>query len=249
MCSRCATLRLQRGRRAQLAWTVWACALSVICPSTFAAQEPAAAEGALAFFAGLPPGDVSDALGSRRPSPISVDDRNRAIANLPPGVLRPVAGESVMLATLRPILVFHDRTAIVDVEIIDIDQAFVGLHARSIVLISRRALQLVSATELQALVAHEIGHEYFWNEYQRATKRNDRRALKDVELKCDGVAALTLAELGLNPRVLTSATLKLTRFNEKLSATADSTSYPSPPERERFVLAVLALRAQPAVSR
>ena len=86
-------------------------------------------------------------------------------------------------------------------------------------------------------------NEPFSTWYQRASERLDTRVLRDVELKCDGIATLTLVELGLDPRVLTSAARKLTRFNEKQGATANLSSYPSPLERERFVLAVLALRA------
>jgi hypothetical protein len=65
-------------------------------------------------------------------------------------------------------------------------------------------------------VAHEMGHDYFWNEFQRARERHDTRVLKEVELKCDGVATLTLVDRGLDPRSLTSAMRKLARFNESL---------------------------------
>jgi Peptidase family M48 len=245
MCSRRDSARLPPGRRVQLARILCGCALAVICPPTVAAREPAEAERALAFFATLPAGDIAVALRSRRPSPVSLDDRNREIGRLPRNeILRPRADEKVKLATLTQVLVFHERRTVVDVEIIDVVQAFVGLHARSILLISRPALQLVSSAELQALVAHEIGHEYFWDEYQRADQRNDTHVLRDVELKCDGIAALTLVELGLDPRIMTSALRKLTRFNKKLGATANFRSYPAPSARERFALAVLALRAQ-----
>lgn len=244
MCPRRATPRLSRAGRAQLAWTL--CGLLLLCSTTATAQKPAAAEGPLAFFAALPADELTAALESRRPPPISLDDRNNAIASLPHhGILRPVEAENAKLATVAQILRFHERTAVVDVELVDVDQAFVGLHARSILLISRQALRLVSSAELQGLVAHEIGHDYFWDEYQRANERNDTRTLRDVELKCDGIAALTLVALRLDPRVLTSAARKLTRFNEKLGATANLRAYPSAFERERFVRTVLALRAQP----
>jgi hypothetical protein len=245
VCPGGAIRRIPPGTWGKRAWTLWTCWLAVTCPTSVAAQELPVAPQALAFFATLPPGDVAAALGSRRPPPISLDERNSEISKLPhDGLLRPVADEPVKLATLTPILRFHERAAIVEVRIIDIVQAFVGLHARSVLLISRSALQLVSPAELQALVAHEMGHEYFWDEYHRARDRHDTRIMRDVELKCDGIAALTLVELGLDPRVLPSAERKLTRFNHKLGATADSTWYPSLSERERFVLAVLAWRAQ-----
>ena len=51
------------------------------------------------------------------------------------------------------------------IRIIEVPQAAVALHARAVVLVSERALDLLDADELQALVAHEIGHEYFWGEY------------------------------------------------------------------------------------
>jgi hypothetical protein len=245
MCPRRATPRLSRARRAQFAWTL--CGLLLLfCSTTVAAQKPAVAEGPLAFFAGLRADELTAALESRRPPPISLDDRNKAIAGLPhDGIVRPVEAENAKLQTMAQILRFHERIAVVDVELVDVEQAFVGLHARSILLISRRALRLVSSAELQGIVAHEIGHDYFWDEYQRANERNDTRTLRDVELKCDGIAALTLVALGLDPRVVTSAARKLTRFNEELGATANLSAYPSARERERFVRTVLALRAQP----
>ena len=249
MCPRHDTRRLPSGRRIHLASMLCGWALVAICPLTVVAREPAEAARALAFFTTLPADDIAAALRSRRPSPVSLDDRNRAIAHLPrDGVLQPRADERVKLAPLTEVLAFHDRS-VVDVEIIDVDQAFVGLHARAIVLISRSALRLVSAAELQALVAHEIGHDYFWDEYQRAHQRYDKQVLRDVELKCDGIATLTLVELGIDPRVMTSAVRKLTRYNEKLGATANFRTYSSPSDRERFVLAVLALRAQARSSR
>jgi predicted Zn-dependent protease len=151
----------------------------------------------------------------------------------------------VKLATLTQILRYHERTGIVEIKVIDVVQAFVRLHARSILLISREALRLLSAVELQALVAHEMGHDYFWNEFQRPRERHDTRILREVELKCDGVATLTLVDLGLDPRALLSAMRKLTRFNETLGATANADGYASSQERERFVQAVLVVRAQP----
>jgi hypothetical protein len=98
--------------------------------------------------------------------------------------------------------------------------------------------------ELQALVAHEMGHDYFWSDYQQARERRDQRALREVELKCDGIAALTLVALGLAPTALMSAERKVRRFNETIDATANADAYPSSSERERFIRAVLVLRAQ-----
>jgi hypothetical protein len=125
--------------QSRLAWT-FVCALAVIHPPFVTALQPkpAVADRALAFFATLPAGELTAALRSVRPSPITLRDRDRAIATLPrDGALRPVRDENVKLATLTQILRYHERTGIVEMKVIDVVQAFVGLHARSILLISR----------------------------------------------------------------------------------------------------------------
>jgi hypothetical protein len=226
--------------------TLWTCAIVVIVPTMVAAHQPESvvADRAFAFFIALPAGDVGSALGSVRPSPVSVAARDAERARLPPdGALQPGRDERARLVTLTEILQYHERTDIV-VTVIDVPQAFVGLHARSILLISRQAMRLVSAVELQALVAHEMGHDYFWSDYQQARERRDLRALREVELKCDGIAALTMVALGLAPTALTSAERKVRRFNERISAVANADAYPSSSERERFIRAVIVLRAR-----
>jgi hypothetical protein len=226
--------------------TLWTCAIVVIVPAIVAAHQPESevADRALAFFVALPAGDVDSALKSARPSPVSVADRDADRARLPPnGALQPERAERASLATLTEVLQYHERIGIVVVTVIDVPQAFVGLHARSILLISRPAMRLVSAVELQALVAHEMGHDYFWSEYQQARERRDLRALREVELKCDGIAALTLVALGLAPTALMSAERKVRRFNETMDAVANADAYPSSSERERFIRAVIELRA------
>ena len=96
-------------------------------------------------------------------------------------------------------LVYHQRHDVFEIKVIDIPQAYVGLHGRIILLISRRALRLLSASELQAVVAHEIAHDFFWGEFQLALKNGDVPLRHQLELQCDGVAALTLIALGMDP--------------------------------------------------
>ena len=47
----------------------------------------------------------------------------------------------------------------------------------------------LSAAELQATAAHEIGHEYVWTEWNRAQQYADQERLKELELVCDAIAA------------------------------------------------------------
>jgi hypothetical protein len=62
--------------------------------------------------------------------------------------------------------------------VIDVPQAAIGLHARAVILITESALTLLDADELQALVLHEVGHEYVWTEWERSFRLADRSRLK-----------------------------------------------------------------------
>jgi len=219
--------------------------------SSVVAQVPdSPASRAFRFFEALPPGDARTALAAFRPAPIAVADRARALATLPAeGELRPDAAEARKLASLESVLSYHDRLGVLVIKVIDVPQAAIGLCARSILLLSRHALRIVSADELQALVAHEMGHDFFWADHDRARARGDTQALQEVELKCDGIAALTMASLGLDADVLGSGVRKVTHANEAIGATANASGYPDLVERARFVREVLALRSGQTVRR
>jgi hypothetical protein len=90
-----------------------------------------------------------------------------------------------------------------------------------------------------------MGHELFWGDYERARARRDTRTLQEIELKCDGIAVLTLMGLSLDETMLMSGTRKLMRFNETLGATANTDAYPKLDVRARFVRDVAALREVP----
>lgn len=88
--------------------------------------------------------------------------------------------------------------------------AFVGLHARTVLLISREALNLVDADEFVATIAHELGHDYFWDEYEEARSQRDYLLVQELELRCDGIAAITMDRLGVNSERFVSAVARLT---------------------------------------
>jgi hypothetical protein len=136
--------------------------------------------------------------------------------------------------------IYHNREDVFEVKVIDLPQAAAVLYARSIVLVSRPALRLLSALELQALVAHEIGHEYFWKEEQNLRKK-DSNARRELELRCDAIAILTLLQLDLDPALVVSAAQTLTRFNERIGMRTDAEQYPSVAEREQFTRALIDL--------
>ncbi len=135
------------------------------------------------------------------------------------------------------------------VKVIHVVQVFVGLHARSALLISERALDLLTAEELRAVVAHEIGDEYFWDERQAAKRLRDSRRLQEVELRCDAIAVFTLLRLGNDPADLVSGVSKQAGFNELNEAAGNANCYVSTKERTRFVRALTARHRRPPVNR
>ena len=90
----------------------------------------------------------------------------------------------------------QQRESVYEIKVIDVAQAGVGIHERLVLLISRVALGLLSADELQAVVAHEIGHEYVWADRERAVAVGDHERLQDLELVCDIIAVTILRGIG-----------------------------------------------------
>jgi hypothetical protein len=110
-----------------------------------------------------------------------------------------------------------------------------------VLLLSRDALSLVSAQELQALAAHELGHEMFWDEYEAARTVVGHARMQELELLCDGVAVTTLRGLGRGPQSLIDAVTKMTRHNERLRAVGSAARYVSLRQRRHFIEAVAAM--------
>jgi hypothetical protein len=199
-----------------------------------ASRDPAVQ--ALRFFESLARADADDILRKLRPPQASPDDRARAIAILPrTGELSPDRGERAKLAKLGKILSYHRRTETFVIRLIDVPQAAVAIHQRAVLVISRPALRNLSAAELQALVAHEIGHDYFWRDFEDKVARGDKNGLQELELRCDGIAVLTLVALQLDPVTLTDGLRNLARFNDLIGATANADEYPSLRQRELFI--------------
>jgi hypothetical protein len=180
-------------------------------------QIDQSAQAALRYFESVQVTDFGTLLRQlRRPAP-PASVRAWVIKNLPrEGVLTPTAQETTKLEVLLPVLAFHGREH--DMELLLITAgglAFVGLHARTVILISREALRLLDTKELLAIGAHELGHDYMWDDYEEALRESTTRRLQELELRCDGFAVITMVALGLDPEQLVSAATKLARYNER----------------------------------
>ncbi|MGI8543440.1 MAG: hypothetical protein ACR2MD_08160 [Aridibacter sp.] len=81
---------------------------------------------------------------------------------------------------------------------------------------SSKALEILSEDEISALVAHEVGHLYLAKDLADARIKEDARAARIAELKCDAIALITLKELGIKPVKLISAVKKLINARKKV---------------------------------
>jgi hypothetical protein len=173
-----------------------------------------------------------------RPEPISAVEKAAVLQSLPSGgtVLQLGRRERSKLDAIRQVLHVHGRDGVYNVRVITVPQAWTGLYERAVLLISLPALTLLKAEELQALVAHEIGHEYVWQQYADAKLRRDTKRLRELELVCDAIAIRTLALVGVPPEWLQTATEKVFWYNrERIGAALDQDSYPSLNERRQLI--------------
>ena len=181
-------------------------------------------------------------LDATRPLPISGKQQADVLSRLPPDgeVTEIDAVSREKLAMLTPVLRAAKRETVYTIKVIAVRQAFIGLHGRTVLLVSDHALALLDPDELQAVVAHEIGHEYVWEDYERAVARRAARRLRDLELVCDIVATLTLQSIGRDAAPLIDGLAKLSAFNRKAIGTALNEGHYPPLDQRRA--AVLALR-------
>jgi hypothetical protein len=165
-----------------------------------------------------------------RPPAIDTAEKVRFVASLPTHgeVTQLTRGEGAKLRALQRVLRLHAREGVYEIKIVDLPYAATALYGRAVVLISYHALRLLNAEELQAVMAHEIGHEYVWQEYAAARLGEDSRRLRELELTCDAVAVLTLSRLGISPDRLISAVETIEWFNKERFGKADNeNNYPN----------------------
>ena len=152
-----------------------------------------------------------------RPAKLSLEEVRSITSTLPSeGAVRPDSQGLAKLAALLPILSVYERRSVVEVKVAHLPYACMAFYQRSVLIIAEDTLRILRAEELQALAAHELAHEYFWEEYYQAKGRQDSRRLRKIELLCDGIAIITLHNLGMNPASLLSGVTRINRFNAKM---------------------------------
>jgi hypothetical protein len=197
---------------------------------------------AFQYFAQTGRPSWDDYLKSIRPAAVSAEKKARSLAMVRnEDMIEPSAKRQAKLDALRPILGYLERDTGIEVKILRLRLAWAGFLGGAAVLVSEEAIDLLTAEELQAVVAHELAHEYFADEYEAA--RHDMRydTVREIELRCDAVSIITLRRLGLDPGSLLSAVSKLTKFNDQRRFPSNPNLVPSVEVRTNFGRAVVEL--------
>jgi len=101
-------------------------------------------------------------------------------------------------AALQPVLDYHERSKM-PIIVLRSEQPKAYLVERAVIIITTRLMVIASDEEIRGIIAHELAHEYVWDERIKAMKEKDGKLMRECELFCDVVAAFTLKEIGDDP--------------------------------------------------
>jgi len=144
----------------------------------------------------------------------------------------------IKLCAIDPVLRYHERDSTIELKILRVHTAMTAFLAGAAILITEPALEILTSEELQAVAAHELGHEYYWGEFELARQRQRYLEIQELELRCDGIGIITLNRLGLNPESLISAIVKLDNHNQQYGS-INSANYIPSEERFRFIRSMI----------
>jgi Zn-dependent protease with chaperone function len=113
-------------------------------------------------------------------------------------------------AALQPVLAYHERDGKLPIYVLRSDQPKAFVACRAVLIITTKLMIITSEAELRGIVAHELAHEYLWEERNRAFNEKDESSLREIELFCDAVAAITLKEIGDDPARYAQALERMT---------------------------------------
>ena len=126
-------------------------------------------------------------------------------------------------AVLKPVLAYHRREQM-PIIVVYADQAKAMLVDRLAIIITTKMMAIASDTEIRGIVAHELAHEYIWDERKKARLTKDEKLMQECELFCDAVAAFTLKEIGDDPASYGRILERITLINFAASFAASNKS-------------------------
>jgi predicted Zn-dependent protease len=166
---------------------------------------------ALARLGDLAPGAVRRRLNEMRP--LAYQPGSILINEIVKSQKGPViSGERVerLKAALQRVLTYHKRDGKLPIFVVRSEQPKAFVACRAVLIITTKLMLITSEAELRGIVAHELAHEYLWEERERAFNEKDESLLREIELFCDAVAAITLKEIGDNPVLFSQALERMT---------------------------------------
>ncbi len=138
-------------------------------------------------------------------------------------------------AALQPVLDYHGRSKLPMV-VLRSEQPKAYLVERAVIIITTRLMVHASEEEIRGIIAHELAHEYVWDETVKAMKEKDWNLRRECELFCDAVAAFTLKELGDDPASYGRILVRLTiiGINAGSAMKQESDTHPSLDARKKL---------------
>jgi Zn-dependent protease with chaperone function len=227
------------------------CVVAMSALTAAGPADPPARQVVLGFFERHSTQNLDAFLAGLRPAPLDPVTRSHVLDGLPKeGALLPSPAELEKIAAAAVLLKYSAREGAISFQVIDLNHAFVGLYQRTVVLVSRQLLNMVSPPEFVAFVAHEVGHDYDWEDYFSAMQKKNRVRMQQLELRADAIAVLTLKRIGGDPEDLVSAVRNVTYYNLRRNAVENARDYVPLTQRVAFIRAVAKLEwAEPTTSR
>jgi hypothetical protein len=99
-------------------------------------------------------------------------------------------------AIFKHVLRLHGRSGKLELFLYRNDLPSAMLWRGCVVAVSDSLAELLYDDELAGVLAHELGHSYFEDEMAEGRRTQNAFAMRVIELKCDGVAILSLKLLG-----------------------------------------------------
>ena len=160
-------------------------------------------ELALAAIGSGPAEEMKSRLISERITVFDDSLRAQAVAALPASLRSQRITQGKLLdrveAIFNRVLQLHGRSGKLVLFLYRDDLPSAMLWRGCVVAVSDGLAEPMYDDELAGVLAHELSHSYFEDEMAEGRRAQNAFAMRVVELKCDGVAILSLKLLGRNP--------------------------------------------------
>ena len=170
------------------------------------AKDAAEVELALTAMGAGSAVEIKSRLCTDRITTFNTEARAQAIAALPVAVRDHRVTDGKLLRRVEPllnqVLQLHGRTRASqqpELFLFQHEMPTAQIWRGCVLLLSTSLAEALYDGELAGICAHALSHAYFEDEMAAAQHERDERALRIVELKCDGVAVVSVQLLGYKP--------------------------------------------------